>query len=130
MVLSLPQGPYDKLNLSTTLPIYFLLHLFFLTDNSSRKPVTLENQSVATEADITFTVEATGDDLQFQWQKDGKDIDSNDCLPSPTDHSSTLQIQCVDKGHYRCLVKSSVEESRKESLHGAELQSCKFRHML
>ena len=86
----------------------------------------MENQSVATEADMIFTVEATGDDLQFQWQKDGKDIDSNDCLSSPTDHSSTLQIQCVEKGHYKCLVKSSVEESRKKSLHAAELQACKF----
>ena len=65
---------------------------------------------------IAFTVEATGDDLQFQWQKNGKDIDRNgsrlQC--SQTDHSSTLHIQHVkksDQGHYKCLVKNSVEKS-------------------
>ena len=84
------------------------------------------------EADITFTVEATEDhDLQFQWQKDGKDIDSDESQfpPSRTGHSSTLRIQSVgksDKGHYKCLVKSPVEKSRRKSLHAAELQVCKF----
>ena len=27
---------------------------------------------------IAFTVEATGDELQFLWEKDGKDIDKNE----------------------------------------------------
>ena len=80
---------------------------------------------------MTFSVETTGDDFQFRWQKDGEDIDSNDCrfTFSQTDHSSTLQIQCVeknDKGHYSCLVKNPVKESRRKSLHAAELQDCKF----
>ena len=86
----------------------------------------LEKQSVATGADITFSVEATGDDLQFQWLKDEEDIDRNDCQFSfsQTDHSSTLQILGVetsDKGHYKCLVKSPVEKSRSKSLHESEL---------
>ena len=84
------------------------------------------------EADITFSVETTEDhDLQFQWQKDGTDIDSDEYQfpASRTGHSSTLRIQCVeksDKGHYKCLVKSPVEKSRRKSLHTAELQVCKF----
>ena len=124
-----------KFHFGTTLPIQLLLNLlYFLTDDSPGKTENQSlNQSVATKADITFIVEATGDDLQFQWQKDGEDIDSNDCRFSfnQTDYStsSTLQIQCVgksDKGHYKCLVKSPVKESGRESLHAAELQVCKF----
>ena len=93
--------------------------------------LSLENQSVATGGGITFTVEATEDhDLQFQWQKDGKDIDSDESQfpPSRTGHSSTLQIQFVgksDKGHYKCLVKSPLEKSRK-SLHSSGLEVGKF----
>ena len=86
----------------------------------------LGNQSTATGADITFTVEATEDDLQFQWQKNGEDIASNNCQFSfnQTDCSSTLRIQFVgksDKDHYKCLVK-------RKSLRTctSELQVCKF----
>ena len=86
----------------------------------------LENQSVASGADITFSVETTEDHLQFQWQKDEKDIDSDESQfsLSQTVRSSTLQIR--DKGHYKCLVKSPVEKSERKSLHAAELQVCKF----
>lgn len=64
----------------------------------------------------TFTVEATGDNLHFQWQKDGKEIDMNETRLkcSQTDKTSTLRIQCVEKGdegHYKCLVKNQVESS-------------------
>ena len=101
--------------------------LFFLIDDSYRKTVTVENQSVATGANITFTVEAIGDDLQFQWQKNGEEIDNDESQfsLSQTVHSSTLRIQCVgksDKGHYKCLVKSPVERSRRKPLNTAELQ--------
>ena len=86
-----------------------------------------ESQSVVTGTTIAFTVEATGDDLQFLWQKDEKDIDRNgsrlQC--SQTDHTSTLRIQHVkksDQGHYRCLVKNPVEETSYE----ADLTVCEF----
>ena len=68
------------------------------------------------EVPATFTVEATGDNLHFQWQKDGKEIDMNETQLkcSQTDKTSTLRIQCVEKGdegHYKCLVKNQVESS-------------------
>ena len=92
--------------------------------NITRHP---ESQSVVTGTPMTFTVEATGDDLQFLWQNDGKDIDKNgyrlQC--SQTDNTSTLHIQHVkksDQGHYRCLVKNPVEETSYE----AELTVCEF----
>ena len=89
-----------------------------------------ESQSVATGTNTTFTVEATGDELQFQWQKDGKDIDSNDLQLhcDCTGDSSTLHIQHTkksDKGHYRCLVKNPVEKRGKPS-NKADLSVCKL----
>ena len=76
---------------------------------------------------IAFTVEAAGDDLQFLWQKDGKDIDKNESRRqcSQTDNTSTLHIEHVkksDQGHYKCLVKNLVEETSFE----AGLTVCEF----
>ena len=83
------------------------------------------SRPVATGQPAVFTVEATGDHLQFQWQKDDKDIDRN--MPwiqvSQTDKSSSLHIQCVkksDRGYYKCLVRNQVAESGRPS-HLAEL---------
>ena len=79
-----------------------------------------ESQSVVTGTPIAFTVEATGDDLQFLWQKDDEDIDKNESRlqRSQTDNTSTLCIQHVkksDQGHYKCLVKNPVEKSGTKS---------------
>ena len=89
-----------------------------------------ENKLVATGMDAVFTVEATGDDLQFQWQKDGECIDRHDprfhC--SQTDTTSTLCIKHVlknDEGHYKCVVKNPVAE-RGEVSHEAELFVCEL----
>ena len=88
---------------------------------------------MSTGADIAFIVEATGDDLQFQWVKDGKIIDRNtsqlQCIH--TDNSSTLRIHCVkksDQGHYECLVTNPVERSVKTSC-ATELTVCELAHV-
>ena len=89
-----------------------------------------ESQSVATGThNIIFRVQATGDDLQFQWQKDGIDIDSNEprfqC--NSAGNASTLHIKDTnksDKGHYRCLVKNPVERRGLPSAE-ANLSVCK-----
>ena len=104
--------------------------LFFLTVNPPKITQSPESQSVSTGADISFSVEATGDDLQFQWQKDGADIDTKypRFSSSQTDNTSTLRIQRVqesDKGCYRCLVKNPVEQSGVPSKE-AELAVGKF----
>ena len=80
-----------------------------------------ENHSVATGADTMFTVETTGDELQFQWQKDGIDIDSSEprLQCNSTRNISTLYIKYTnksDKGHYRCLITNPVE---RRGLHSA-----------
>ena len=79
---------------------------------------------------VVFTVEAMGDELQFLWQKDGKDIDKDESRLqcTQTDNTSTLCIQHVKKGDigcYKCLVKNPVEQSEKTS-HEAKLAVCKF----
>ena len=69
-----------------------------------------KSQSVPTGEETTFRVEATGDDLKFQWQKNCSNL-KNDVNYSGTD-TNTLRIQHVkksDEGHYRCLVKNEVK---------------------
>ena len=83
------------------------------------------SQSVPTGAQTTFTVEATGDDLTFQWQKNGSDV-PNGSNYRGTD-TKTLSIQYVKKGdggHYRCLVRNEV---KKDGVHPekAQLSACK-----
>ena len=85
-----------------------------------------KSQSVPTGAQTTFTVEATGDDLIFQWQKNTSDV-HNDINYSGTD-TNTLTIPHVkksDEGHYRCLVKNEVKKDRILSKE-AQLNVCKF----
>ena len=105
------------------------IYLFFADDppKITKHP---ESQSVVTGALVAFTVEAMGDSLQFQWQKDGKDIDRDksrlQC--SQSDNISTLCIQHVEKsdqGHYKCLVTNAVEKNGKPSLE-AELTVCEL----
>ena len=87
------------------------------------------NQSVAAGADAAFRVEAKGDGLHFQWQKDERDID-NDCRFNfiRTEDASVLCIQCVqksDRGRYRCLIKNPVKKGGKPSKN-ADLLVCKL----
>ena len=52
----------------------------------------------------TFTVTATGDNLMYQWQKDGVDIATGD-------NSATYTIAAVaesDEGAYRCVVSNAA----------------------
>ena len=70
-----------------------------------------KDQSVPTGADVAFQVEATGDDLSFQWRKNHSDL--HDCKRYCDTHTDTLHIVEVeksDKGRYSCLVKNVVGE--------------------
>ena len=86
-----------------------------------------KNQSVPTGEEATLTVEASGDNLKFQWQKNGSNL-KNDINYSGTD-TNTLSIRWVKKSHagcYRCLVKNEVEKDGILS-EEAQLSVCKFR---
>ena len=84
---------------------------------------------MASETNAEFAVEATGVDLQFQWQKFGDTLCGGEryYIDDKT-NSSTLRIQRVnkrDEGCYNCLVWNPVENSEKRSSN-AELKVCKF----
>ena len=69
------------------------------------------SQSAPAGAEATLKVEARGDELTFQWQKDRIDV-HNDSTYSGTD-TNTLRIKHVkksDEGHYRCVVKNEVKK--------------------
>ena len=89
---------------------------FYLSVESPKIIQQPKSRSVPTGAQTTFTVEATGDDLIFQWQKNGSDV-HNDSIYSGTD-TNTLSIRHVNKsdgGHYRCLVKNEVKREEEVS---------------
>ena len=66
-------------------------------------------QSVAIGANVAFQVEATGDDLYFQWQKNQSDLaDGDRCCGTHTNRLRIIEVEMSDKGRYRCLVKNSV----------------------
>ena len=70
-----------------------------------------KDQSVATGADVTFQVEAIGDDINFQWRKNHSDLhDGNKYCDTHTDTLHIVKVEKSDKGRYSCLVKNTVGE--------------------
>ena len=85
-------------------------NLFIPTVDPPKIKLHPEIKSVTTGADVTFTVHATGDNLHYQWQKDGIDLSDDDRYHD----TDTLHIMQVEKGdnkaHYRCHVKNEIGE--------------------
>ena len=87
-----------------------VLQSLFLTVDPPKVVQHPENQSIIPGKDIEFSIEATGDNLQFQWQKDGSDLSDGEKYHGV--HTDTLHIMRVregDKGRYRCLVMNNVK---------------------
>ena len=59
---------------------------------------------------VEFSIDATGDNLQFQWQKDGSDLnsDSDKYWGVNTDTLYIVATEGSDEGDYRCLVENDV----------------------
>ena len=75
-------------------------------------PVSL---STAPGTEAVFKVTATGDCLQFQWQKDCKDLcDGSKYRGTNIDELSIKDVKKSDKGCYQCLVKNYVGEKLSE----------------
>ena len=87
-------------------------HLFVLTVDPPKITRHPESKSVATGKDITMTVQATGDNLHYQWQRDNVDLSDDDRHHGTG--TDTLHIVKVEKGdskaRYRCSVKNEIEE--------------------
>ena len=91
---------------------YLLGNLFILTVDPPKITRHPESKSVATGADTTMTVRATGDNLHYQWQKDGIDLSDDDRHHgTETDTLHIVKVEKRDsKPHYRCSVKNEIEE--------------------
>ena len=58
---------------------------------------------------VKFSIEAIGENLQFQWQKDGSDLmDSGKYHGIYTDTLCIVAVEGSDEGDYRCLVENDV----------------------
>ena len=73
------------------------------------QPVSQLNTKAAT--DVTFSVEANGGSLLYQWQKDGVDVDDNPSKYSGTD-TDTLTVFNVqapeDEGEYSVVIANAA----------------------
>ena len=65
---------------------------------------------VPTEAQTTFKIEATGDDLTFLWQKNASDVhSSSNHSGTDTNTLSILPVKKSDEGFYRCLMMNEIK---------------------
>lgn len=70
-----------------------------------------EHQSIAAGMDANFHIATIGENLQFQWQKDGCDLSNSEKyhgINSKILH--IVKVEECDEGHYRCLVKNDDQE--------------------
>ena len=87
-----------------------VLQSLFLTVDPPKVVQHPQNQSIIPGKDIDFSIEATGGNLQFQWQKDGSDLSDGDKYYGVhTDRLHIIMVEEGDKGRYRCLVMNKVE---------------------
>ena len=94
-------------------------HLFVPTVDPPKISRHPENKSGATGADIAMTIQATGESLHYQWQKDGINLSDDDRHRGTGTH--TLHIVKAEKrdnkARYSCLVKNEIgEEFSKEAV--------------
>ena len=58
---------------------------------------------------VEFSIEATGENLQFQWQKDGSNlVNTGKYRGIYTDSLDIVAVEGSDEGDYRCLVENDV----------------------
>ena len=89
----------------------FVLQSLFLTVDTPKVVQHPENQSVIPGKNVNFSIEATGDNLQFKWQKDGIDLSDGDkYFGVNTDTLYIVPAEAADEGDYRCLVENDVEK--------------------
>ena len=85
--------------------------IFILTVESPKITQHPKDQSVASGSDIDFSIKATGDNLLFQWKKNGHDLSDNDKYHGTTTHTlMILKMEESDEANYSCFVKNDVGE--------------------
>ena len=89
-----------------------------------------ESQLIPAGAEATFSVKAAGDNLAYQWQKNGSKV-CNDSRHKGAD-TNTLTIEQVNKsdaGCYKCVVKNEVKRNGEVS-EEAQLNVCEFSNIV
>ena len=90
---------------------YVIIVTLFFTVNLPKITQHPKDQSVATGKDIDFSIKATGDELLFQWKKNGHDLRDNDkYIGAKTHNLMILKVDQSDEARYRCFVKNNVGE--------------------
>ena len=70
---------------------------------------------MATGASTTFTIKASGDNLQLKWRKGGKDLHESSKYSGTKTHTLYIKdVEKSDKGSYQCIVKNDVGELSEE----------------
>ena len=88
---------------------------FFLAVDPPKISQHPESKSVAIGASATFTIEANGDDLNFQWKKDSEMLlDGRKYRGTNTDTLRIKDVEKSNKGSYQCLVKNGVGKKLSE----------------
>ena len=88
---------------------YYFNSFFFLTVNPPKIIRHPKNQSVAIGVNVEFRIEATGKNLQFQWQKDGSNlVNSGKYHGIYTDTLHIVAVEGSDEGDYQCSVENDV----------------------
>ena len=90
--------------------------LFPLTVDHPKITRHQERKSVATGADTTMSVQATGDNLLYQWKKNGINLsDDNRHHGTGTDTLHIVKVEMADsKARYQCSVRNEIGEEFSE----------------
>ena len=67
-----------------------------------------KDQSVASGKDVTLEVEATGDSIQFQWQRNRKPLTDGDSYYD-TNKNILHIVKVVETARYRCHVNNKED---------------------
>ena len=106
--------------------LYFVSKTTLFTVDPPKVTEHPDSQSVPIGGEIIFKVEARGDDLIFQWQKNGTNLkNGRNCSGTDTNTLNIRQVKKSDAGCYRCLVKNEIKKNGILS-EEAELSVCKY----
>lgn len=86
--------------------LIIIFYLFFLTVSPANIITHPYDQTVAEGDSVTFSVDASGDGLTYQWQRNGINIEpSTGKFEGVSNHTLTVNnVQVEDTGLYKCIV--------------------------
>ena len=89
-----------------------------------------ENQQIRNGRETTFSIKAEGDNLTYQWQKNGSNVCNGSRHKGAATHTLTIrQVNKSDAGRYKCVVTNEVNKDGEIS-EEAQLTVGKFHQIL